>query len=414
MQTDCIILGGGAAGLTAAAALAERGLQVMVVEKLDRVGKKLLATGNGRCNLSNRNMDAAQYGCSAAFVERVYANAPPAQVLSFLENLGLMTLEEEGRLYPRSMQASAVLDVLRMACSRGQVTLLTGEEVTDLRPSRRGGWSVALNRGQGLFAPVVLCALGGSAAPSLGTDGSGVRLMSALGHTATPCVPALVQLQSRHPALRSLKGIRVQAMLTLHVDGAPVATECGELLFTDYGLSGVCVFQLSRTASRALAQKRSVAVHVHLLPEVPSLRSWLDARIARHPDEPCAQLMTGVLHRLLAHAVLKDAGISPEQTCGTLSDAARCALCNTLSSWSFPVTGTQGFAQAQVTAGGIVTDEIDPETMASRLYDGLYLAGEVIDVDGPCGGYNLHFAFASALVAARAMAAQITGQKGQS
>ena len=407
MQTDCIILGGGAAGLTAAAALGESGLRVTVIERLDRVGKKLLSTGNGRCNLSNADMRPALYGPAEAFVADVYAATPPPDVLRFFSHLGLMTAAEDGRIYPRSMQAAAVLDVLRMACDRPNVQLMTGQRAVSAAPSRRGGWSVQLESGEGLFAPVLLCAMGGSAAPSMGTDGSGVQLMTALGHSATPCVPALVQLRSDHPALRALKGIRVQAALTLRIDGAPDAQETGELLFCDYGLSGVCVFQLSRVASRALAQGRRVAVSVNLLPEMDDLPAWLHERIAARPALPAASLFTGVFHRLLAQALLREAHIAPDMRVAALNDCETGALCRAVGALTFAITGTQGFAQAQVTSGGIRRDEIDPRTMASRLFDGLYLAGEVIDVDGPCGGYNLHFAFASALTAARAIRTQL-------
>ena len=407
MQTDCIILGGGAAGLTAAAALGESGLRVTVIERLDRVGKKLLSTGNGRCNLSNADMRPALYGPAEAFVADVYAATPPPDVLRFFSRLGLMTAAENGRIYPRSMQAAAVLDVLRMACDRPNVQLMTGQRAVSAAPSRRGGWSVQLESGEGLFAPTLLCAMGGSAAPSMGTDGSGVQLMTALGHSATPCVPALVQLRSDHPALRALKGIRVQATLTLRIDGAPDAQETGELLFCDYGLSGVCVFQLSRVASRALAQGRRVAVSVNLLPEMDDLPAWLHERIAARPALPAASLFTGVFHRLLAQALLREAHIAPDTRVTALNDCETDALCRAVGALTFAITGTQGFAQAQVTSGGIRRDEIDPRTMASRLFDGLYLAGEVIDVDGPCGGYNLHFAFASALTAARAIRTQL-------
>ena len=405
LQTDCIIVGGGAAGLTAAAALGERGLRVAVIERLDRVGKKLLSTGNGRCNLSNTDMRPALYGPAEAFVADVFAVTPPKDVLGFLDRLGLMTATEDGRIYPRSMQAAAVLDVLRMACDRPNVSLMTGQRAVGIAPSRRGGWSVQLESGEGLFAPALLCAMGGSAAPSMGTDGSGVQLMTGLGHSATPCVPALVQLRSDHPALRALKGIRVQATLTLLVDCASAAQETGELLFCDYGLSGVCVFQLSRIAARALAQNRRVLVSVNLLPEVASLHAWLRARIDARPTLPAASLLTGVFHRLLAQALLREAHVAPDRPVASLSSHETDALCRAIGALTFPITSTQGFAQAQVTSGGIRLCEIDPRTMGSRFFDGLYLAGEVLDVDGPCGGYNLHFAFASALTAARAIGA---------
>ena len=407
MNSDCIILGGGAAGLTAAAALGESGLRVTVVERLDRVGKKLLSTGNGRCNISNEDMRPALYGDSAAFVAQVYAKTTPEDVRGFLSRLGLMTAAEDGRIYPRSMQAAAVLDVLRMACERENVHLITGQRAVSIARSRRGGWSVQLESGEGLFAPALLCAMGGSAAPAMGTDGDGVRLMTALGHSATPCVPALVQLRSDHPALRALKGIRVQAALTLGIDGAPAAQETGELLFCDYGLSGVCVFQLSRLASRALAQGRRVEVSVNMLPEIDDLSAWLRARIEARPALPASSLLTGVFHRLLAQALLREAGIVPTTPVAEIGDREAGALCRAIGALTFSISGTQGFAQAQVTSGGIRLDEIDPQTMGSRLFDGLYLAGEIVDVDGPCGGYNLHFAFASALTAARAIRAQL-------
>ena len=407
MHTDCIILGGGAAGLTAAASLAVSGLHVTVVERLDRVGKKILSTGNGRCNLSNTDMRAALYTPSDGFVQRVYEATPPETVLAFFEQLGLMTVEEDGRIYPRSMMAASVLDVLRMGCEKENIVLRTGETAVSVSPSRRGGWSVQLASGEGLFAPAVLCAMGGSAAPNLGTDGAGVRLLTKLGHSASPLCPALVQLKCTHPALRSLKGIRVQAQLTLLADGEPVTQETGELLFQDYGVSGVCVFQLSRFAGRVLAKKQRVEISINLLPEVPNAYTWLLERIAARPQISCSQLFTGVFHRLLAQAILKEAGITQDTPASSLTPRDVQRLARAISQLTLPVDGTQGFAQAQVTAGGILNREVDPATMQSRLFDGLYLAGEILDVDGPCGGYNLHFAFASALTAARAIRAQL-------
>lgn len=407
MQTDCIILGGGASGLAAACALGQRGARVALVERLDRVGKKLLATGNGRCNLSNADMRPERYGPAAPFVETVYRVTPPAKVSLFWARLGLMTACEDGRIYPRTFAASSVLDVLRAGCSLPNVTLLTGQEALSLAPSRRGGFSVGLSGGEGLFAPAVLAAMGGSAAPKFGTDGSGARLLSRLGHSVTPLYPALVQLRCSHPALRSLKGIRAAASLTLMVDDSPAASETGELLFTDYGVSGVCVFQLSGLAARALGEGRRVRLLVHLLPEAADLPRWLDARISRLHEADLQSLFVGVFPRLLAQAVLREARLAPETLCATLTRRERDALLRAIGALSLPVTGTQGFDSAQVTAGGVALSEVDPETMQSRKTDGLYLAGELLDVDGPCGGYNLHFAVASALTAAKAIAASL-------
>lgn len=407
MHTDCIILGGGAAGLTAAAALAQSGLSVTIVERLDRVGKKILSTGNGRCNLSNRDMRAKLYAPCDKFVEQVYQATPPQDVLAFFNQLGLMTVEEDGRIYPRSMMAASVLDVLRIGCERENITVLTGETAVSATPSRRGGWSVQLQSGEGLFAPAVLCAMGGSAAPNLGTDGSGVRLLAALGHRASPQLPALVQFKCTHPALKSLKGIRVHAALTLLENNQCIAEESGELLFQDYGVSGVCVFQLSRFAVRALHKKQRVQLAINLLSEIPNACAWLTERISARQHITASQLLTGVFHRLLAQALLKEARIAQDTPVSFLAEDDVQRLAKAISALTFTVDGTQGFAQAQVTAGGIWTNEVDPSTMQSHLFNGLYLAGEVLDVDGPCGGYNLHFAFASALTAARAIRVQL-------
>jgi len=408
-KTDCIILGGGASGLFACAYLASHGLHVTLVEKLDRVGKKLMAAGNGRCNISNADMNPAYYGSSEPFVRSVYDAVPPQAVLEFFESLGLMTASEEGRIYPRTMMASSVLDVLRAACDRENVQILTGCEAASLTPSRRGGWSVQLSTGEGLFAPCVLAALGGSAAPHLGTDGAGTRMMYELGHTVTPLYPALVQLRCDHGALRSLKGLRVQAALTLYIDSQPAAQETGELLFADYGVSGVCVFQLSGLASRALGERRSVALSVNLLPEITpeKMPAWLEGRIRHMHAASAQQLFSGVFPRLLTLAILKEAGISPEAAASRLTAKQCAALAHAVSAFTLSVTGTQGFKHAQVTAGGVSLRDVDPGTMASCLYDGLYLAGELLDVHGPCGGYNLHFAFASALAASHAICTQL-------
>lgn len=409
MHTDCIILGGGAAGLTACALLAEKGLRIALVERLDRVGKKLLSTGNGRCNLSNEDMNPAYYGEAAGFVSKVYERTPPQEVRAFFDRLGLMTACEDGRIYPRTMAAASVLDVLRAAIDRENVTIFTGEKAVSVSPSRRGGFSVQLESGEGLFAPWVICAMGGSAAPSMGTDGSGVSLLGALGHEITPLYPALVQLKCDHRALKSLKGVRVQAALSLDVDGKTAAKETGELLFADYGVSGVCVFQLSRYAAKALAEKQTVSLRVNLLPELPesALGAWLDQRIARCGSAPASALFTGVFHRLLAQAILREADVPLEQPAAVLDNAQRATLIRAISAFSLPVTGTQGFASAQITRGGIALADVNPHTMSSQLYDGLYILGETLDVDGPCGGYNLHFAFASALTAAKAIGGQL-------
>lgn len=408
VPADVLILGGGAAGLAAAAALGARGARVRVLERQSRAGKKLLATGNGRCNLSNADMRPEYYGEAADFVRRLYEAVPPERVLSFFSALGLMTVREEGRVYPRTMQAASVLDVLRAGCARENVRVVTDCEAVSLAPSRHGGWIVRTAVGASERAPFVLAAMGGAAAPHLGTDGSGARLLRAAGHTVTPLYPALVQLRCEHPALRGLKGIRARAALTLLVDGREAAREEGELLFADYGVSGVCVLQLSRLAAPALGDGRDVRLLVDLLPELggDALR-WLDGRVGAMPGANAGRLLTGALPRMLAQAALREASVPWETPGDRLTDGQRGALAAALTRFPLRVCGTRGFSDAQVTRGGVARDEVDPATMASKRLDGLYIAGELLDVDGPCGGYNLHFAFAGALAASDAISSAL-------
>ena len=405
MSFSCIIIGGGASGLAASSFLARLGVRTLLLERLDRIGKKLLSTGNGRCNYSNTDVSPAHYGRSEAFVRGLWNAVPPEAVRGHLAALGLLSCEEDGRLYPRTMSAASVLDVLRAPLSGGCIEVHTGERAVSL--GRCGaGWEVAASSGQAYRAPSVLLCAGGCAAPKFGTDGSGFSLASALGHTVRPPVPALVQLCCRHPALPSLKGLRVHAAPALFIDGRPCAREEGELLFADYGVSGVCIFQLSAQASRAMADRRAASLAIDFLPEIPAgqaTRGWFLERQKLLPNAMLAGLFAGVFPRMLEKAILKEAGLL-EAEAGTLTGAECERLFSAIHAFPLPVTGTQGFDSAQVTSGGILTAEVDPCTMESLLCPGLHFAGEVLDVNGPCGGYNLHFAFASGLCAAMSMA----------
>lgn len=404
---NVLILGGGASGLTAAVSAARAGARVTLLERGERVGRKLLATGNGRCNLTNARLSPADYHGDVAFIREVLAAAPLREVLSFFSSLGLMTrTEEEGRVYPRSGQAAAVLDVLRRGLAGAGVDVRTGARAVSISPSRKGGFSVSLEDGSYLRAERVVCACGGKAAPHFGSDGAAYALLTPLGHTVTPLYPALTQLRCRHRALRSLKGIRAQAEATLLADSAAVSLEEGEVLFTDYGLSGYPIFQLSGLSARLIGAGRDVCVRLNLLPELPpeARALFLSARLDAFAQEPASALWTGVLHRRLGEAVLADADVAPDARCGALGEKERRALLHTLFGMAFPVTGVQGFDSAQVTAGGVPTDEVEPATLASRLIPGLYITGETLDVDGRCGGFNLHFAWATGLLAGRAAA----------
>ncbi len=411
MSHTVLVIGGGAAGLMAAITAAMAGARVTVVERCERVGRKLLATGNGRCNLTNTGACAAHYhGHDPQLVRSVLAQVPPDAVLDFFSDLGLhCRTEEEGRVYPASGQASAVLDVLRLACARLGVTLQCGQAVRGLSRTE-AGFSLTLADGQTLPGECVIVATGGRAAPKLGSDGSGFVLLTALGHTLRPCLPALVQLRCDHPSLPSLKGLRCDAHLTLHIPGAPDREALGEVLFTDYGLSGIAVLSLSRWVGPAVAAKLSPVLSLCLTPDWTTATRHGEVRRRRSlfSQEPVGLLFTGLLPRRIGESLCKAADIALDSLCADLTDTQCDGLGNLLGQWRFPVTGTQSFEQAQVTLGGMDTTEFDPVTLQSNKVPGLYAAGEVLDVDGDCGGFNLQFAWASGMLAGRGAGRQNT------
>ena len=396
-----LILGGGASGLAAAISAAQRGADVCLCERAARVGRKILASGNGRCNISNESVAPEVYHGDPAFLRAVFEALPPQETRGFLENLGLVFAHEEGRLYPYSFAAASALDVLRLSLEREGVRVEYDRCAVSIQPSRKGGFSAAFSDGSAMRADKIICAMGGKAAPHLGTDGTGLSILSELGHRVTPLYPALVQLRCRHSALKSLKGVRVRALLTLSMSQSGDISESGEVLFTDYGVSGVAVFQLSRHAAAALARGEDVRLFINLWPEMTP--ETLEKRAALFGTQGADALFTGVFHRLVAQAVLRQARVE-NISCSQLTDAQIEAILRAAQGFALSVTGTQSFEQAQVTAGGVSTDEIDPRTFESRLYPGLYITGESVDVDGPCGGYNLHFAFTSGILAGRAAA----------
>lgn len=408
MSYDVVIIGGGAAGLAAAVFLTREKptCRVLLLEKNPRVGKKLLATGNGTCNLTNRAASAADYHGAPALAQRALEALTVPQTLDFFTSIGVdCTTREDGKVYPASEQAGAVLDGLRLTAEAQGVTLLCDCKAEALRPTKNG-WSITAN-GETYTAAYVLIAVGGAAAPALGGSAEGYRLLTDLGCQKTPLFPSIVQLRTATDFVRSVKGIRVDATLSLRLDGRELAHNGGEVLFTDYGLSGPAVMQISRVAADWERQKKgTLTAHLDLLP------SWslsdLTARVLARsslPGRTLEDLLTGLVHKRVGQTVLRVAQVLPlTRGANTLTAAEAKRVADTLKNWCIPVTGTQGFGGAQVTAGGIAAQEVDTATFALRRLPGIYAVGEVLDVDGDCGGFNLQFAWSSAYVAARAIA----------
>ncbi len=410
MRGILAIVGGGASGLCAAVRAAESGRfsRVIVLERGPRVGRKLLATGNGRCNLTNRYASPENYRCRTGrhpeFVRPALEAFNVGRVLSFFESLGIVPLEEEdGKIYPRSLQAASVLDVLRFRAEELGVELCCDQEVTGIRPAAEG--FVLLTAQGKLRAERVLLAAGGAASPKLGGTDSGCRLLEELGHSITPLLPSIVQLKTELTTIRPLTGIKVDGIVTLTGGDTPVS-QTGEILFTDYGISGPPVMQVSCQATRLLEAGGKPVISLDLASEYTKeeLFLLLKARAAARPEVLLENFLVGMFHKRVGQTALKAAGIAPlSRKAGSLAPNELNALVSQLKSWKLPVTGTMGLLNAQVTAGGAELSEFDPNTLESRLIPGLYACGEVLDIDGDCGGYNLQWAWSSAMLAIESM-----------
>lgn len=382
------IVGGGAAGLVAAIASARAGACVTLLEAGSRVGRKILASGNGRCNLTNTAAAPDAYN-APGFVAPVLAEFPCEAVVAFFRDLGLLTYaDDEGRVYPVTNAANSVLDVLRLECAHLGVEERFGFEAARIERSD-DGFIVRSREGGASRAGAVIVASGG-----------GASVLESLGHAREPLWPVLVPLATDTRSIRGLSGVRVRcAGHILDSTGARVASERGELLFRDYGVSGIMILDLSRVALPGLT------LSLDFFPDIDpaGMERLLSERIDRLGWRSAGTFFSGMLHTRIAQAVLRVAEV-PLDTPATSLDAP--ALARLLKDFSLPITGTGDPAQAQVTRGGARLDGFDPATMESRLAPGVFAAGEVLDVDGRCGGFNLHWAWTSGIVAGRGAAAR--------
>ena len=398
MQT-VLIVGGGAAGMTAAITASRLGHRVILTEKQPRVGKKLLATGNGCCNLTNTKLTPDCYfGAEPDFASYALSRFGLEETLGFFASLGLLTrTEENGRVYPNSMQAGSVLDLLRFALSAPNIELKCGTAVLSVR-KKGNGFEAETSAGKINADKLVICC-GGAAAPKLGGCTDGYELLKSLGHSRTALYPSLVQIKTDNTYPRALKGIKSDMRVTLLCGGRALFVSYGEVLFTEYGLSGPAIFEISRYA----ATEKNLIISLDLMPEhdEKEVARLLSARRKSAGSLTCEDFMTGLLNKRLGQTALKYAGLTLSLPCASLTDKNIAAVARAVKDFRLSVTGTTGFENAQVTAGGIKTGEFSPKTLESRLVPGLFAAGEVLDIDGRCGGYNLQWAWSSGMLAGR-------------
>ncbi len=389
---EIAVIGGGASGLAAAVAARKSGASVTIYESSERVGRKILATGNGRCNLTNINACADNYyGEHRDFVKGAVKRFWVKETLEFFGELGIVyKAEERGKVYPYCDRASAVLDVLRMRIAEDGVAVRNKFEVCKVNKTANGFEIVSYKNERG-YADKVIIACGGCASPSLGSNGGGYSLLKALGHRITKLKPSLVQIKTNTEIVRKLKGIKVNGRLTIGEN-----SDDGEILFTEYGLSGPPVFTLS---SRLDDNRYAV---LDIMPEYSKeeVENILYARTAMFPKRPLEEFFTGMLNKRIGQAILKVINAAPlSRTAASLDSSEIDAAAGIIKSWRFDITGTMSWNNAQVTKGGADTSEFNPDTMESKIHKGLYACGEVLDIDGDCGGYNLQWAWSSGYIA---------------
>ncbi len=392
------VIGGGAAGMLAALTAAENGHRVLLLERQSRVGRKLLATGNGRCNLSNYHVSPAHYHGGAGFCDFALSQFDVGETLQYFASLGLLTVSEaSGRIYPMSNMAGSVLDVLRYALERPEIDLQTGQTVTAVRKIPEG-FSVKTETDT-FSARRLILAAGGAAGSKVGGGMDGYRLAKSLGHHRTALYPSLVQLKTDPTYPRALKGVKAQCGISICRGSQVLARNSGEVLFTEYGVSGPAIFDLSRSVS---AGGSDLTCLLNFFPDwdEAEVLHWLSQRQAAMAAHEASALLTGSCHTRLGQMICKSAGFTNQRAAGLTRDDLR-RIARQATHFALPITGTCGFDQAQVTAGGLDTSEFDPRTLQSRLVPGLYACGELLDIDGDCGGYNLQWAWSSGRLAGK-------------
>ena len=409
---DIIILGGGASGLMAAITAKDFGADVAIIEGTDRGGRKILATGNGRCNISNSTIKFPfnQYHSNNKnFFNSVLSQFGVEETKNFFYSLGLPFVElQNGKLYPQSLQSSSVVDIFRFAIQDRGIPVYNSFKVKNISTTKKGFiLSTVDNSEEVIHCTKLIVACGGKSAVKTGSDGSAYNLLKSLGHNVTRTYPAIVQLKLDYGRLKAISGVKFDGYASVFVDDKEIRKEFGEILFTDYGISGPPILQISAIASLNTELNKNVKIKVDMMPKMTDdeLQSFLENHLGMLSYRPICDALTGIINKKLIPVILKEAGIYDIHIpCYELSWQQKKSLMSLFKNWSFKCTGSNGFNNAQVTAGGIDTNDIDDNTLESKIVPNLYFCGEIMDVHGDCGGYNLQWAWSSGFAAGKAAA----------
>ena len=401
MKTEIAVIGGGASGMMAAITARKSGKEVVILERKDRILKKVLITGNGRCNITNVNADISNYfGKNISSVENILNRFNPKDTMDFFNGLGIVCNEENrGKVYPLSGQASSVVDALRFEAERLGIKIETEFYV---RKIEKDGFKFKIysEDRKKIEAGRVILAAGGQSYPELGSNGSGFELAKELGHSVTRLSPSIVQLKTEKNQVKGLQGIKTDVAVTAYGDNKKICTYDGELLFTDYGISGNVVFNISFV----MPLYKNVEFEIDFMEKFDynELYEILKERKKMMSHLTMENYFNGMINKKLGQFLSKMSGIEKlSKPVKDLNDSEIRKLCTVLKKYRIKILDTTGFKNAQVTAGGVSLNEINTETLESRIVKGLYFSGEVLDVYGECGGFNLQWAWASGYIAGK-------------
>lgn len=401
MKEKILVIGGGASGMIAAIAAKRNGSDVTILERNDRLGKKLLATGNGRCNYSNINLSTINYhGKNPKFTYSALGSFNVEMTINFFERLGITPLiEDNGKVFPMSLQSSSMLDVLRMEIENLNIKIILNSFVKSIRKNKE--FIIGLDNKKEIKAGKVIIATGGMALPASGSDGNGYSLAKAFGHKLVEPFQGLVQLKLEGSIFKSLKGVKFPGRARLISREKVLIEDFGDILFTDYGISGPPILQISRTALDKLNKNRDIKLVISIIysKTKEELYDYLVKRFLYMKNRTIEDSLIGLINKKLIIPILKSVGIKPAKKVGETSNKDLMDIADILTNWEFKISGSKGWKDAQVTAGGISTHEVDSKTMESKKCKNLYIVGELLDIDGDCGGYNLQWAWSSGYIA---------------